>query len=126
MLVLSQNKVFRGDPSFIKDMHISWENSVIVTDKKFHVEKSLVNDMFIWFFLSCLFDGWTYPTNTSRGFHVETTWKRSFLCRFNVESMWCVYRVVQFHFVIIIIRVNDEKGNIKLYFLKDVYLKMFT
>ena len=30
------------------------------------------------------------PTNTSRGFHVETTWKRSFPRRFNVESAWCV------------------------------------
>ena len=35
-----------------------------------------------------------YPTNTPRGFHVETTWKRSFPRRFNVESTWCVCRVV--------------------------------
>ena len=35
-----------------------------------------------------------YPTNTSRGFHFETTWKRSFSRRFNVESTWCVYRVL--------------------------------
>ena len=29
-------------------------------------------------------------TNRPRGFHVETTWKRSFPRRFNVESTWCV------------------------------------
>ena len=34
-----------------------------------------------------------YPTNTPRGFHVETTWKRPFPRRFNVESTWCVYSV---------------------------------
>ena len=32
------------------------------------------------------------PTNTPRGFHVETTWKRSFPRRFNVESTLCVCR----------------------------------
>ena len=32
------------------------------------------------------------PTNTSREFHVEATWKRPFLRRFNVESTWCVCR----------------------------------
>ena len=31
------------------------------------------------------------PRNTPRGFHVETTWKRSFPRRLNVESTWCVY-----------------------------------
>ena len=30
------------------------------------------------------------PTDTPRGFRVETTWKRSFPRRFNVESTWCV------------------------------------
>ena len=30
------------------------------------------------------------PTDTPRGFHVETTWKRPFPRRFNVESTWCV------------------------------------
>ena len=34
------------------------------------------------------------PTNTPRGIHVETTWKRSFLRRFNVEATWCVCRLV--------------------------------
>ena len=34
-----------------------------------------------------------FPTNTPREFHVETTWKRPFPCRFNVESTWCVCRV---------------------------------
>ena len=34
----------------------------------------------------------TIPTNTRRVFHVETTWKRSFLCRFYVEYMWYIYR----------------------------------
>ena len=31
----------------------------------------------------------SYPTNTPRVSHVETTWKRR---RFNVEYTWCVYR----------------------------------
>ena len=30
------------------------------------------------------------PTDTPRGFHVETTRKRSFPRRFNMESTWCV------------------------------------
>ena len=34
------------------------------------------------------------PTNTPLGFHVETTWKRSFPPRFNVQSTWCVRRVI--------------------------------
>ena len=29
-------------------------------------------------------------TNTSRVFHVETTWKPSFSCQFNAEYTWCV------------------------------------
>ena len=32
------------------------------------------------------------PTNTPRVFHVEMTWKRTFPCRFNVESTWSVIR----------------------------------
>ena len=32
------------------------------------------------------------PTNIPRGFHVKTTWKRTFPRRFSVESMWCVCR----------------------------------
>ena len=32
-----------------------------------------------------------FPINTPRIFHVETTWKRSFPRRFNVEHMWCAY-----------------------------------
>ena len=35
-----------------------------------------------------------YPTNTPRGFHVETTWKRPFPRRFNVEPAWSVCRVI--------------------------------
>ena len=31
-------------------------------------------------------------TNTPRVFHVETTWKRLFPCRFNVEYTWSVCR----------------------------------
>ena len=34
------------------------------------------------------------PTNTPLGFHVETTWKRSFPPHFNVKSTWCVRRVI--------------------------------
>ena len=30
------------------------------------------------------------PKSTPRVFHVETTWKRPFLRRFNVEYTWCV------------------------------------
>ena len=33
-----------------------------------------------------------YPTNTPRGFHVETTWKWSLPRHFNVKSTWCVCR----------------------------------
>ena len=33
------------------------------------------------------------PTNTPRGFYVETTWKRSFPRSLNVELMWCVCRL---------------------------------
>ena len=35
----------------------------------------------------------SYPTNKPRVFHVETTWKRPFPRRFNVEYTWCVGRV---------------------------------
>ena len=35
----------------------------------------------------------TFPTNTPCIFHVETTWKRPFPRRFNVEYTWCVCRV---------------------------------
>ena len=35
----------------------------------------------------------TYPTNTPRVFHVETTWKRAFPRRFTVEYAWRVCRV---------------------------------
>ena len=33
-------------------------------------------------------------TNPTRVFHVETTWKRPFPSRFNVEYTWCVCRVM--------------------------------
>ena len=39
------------------------------------------------------------PTNTPRGFHVETTWKRPFPRCFNVQSTWCVCRANAFRFV---------------------------
>ena len=53
-------------------------------------------------------------------FHVQI---RVFLitCLFVVRRMFS-----SVHFVITIISVNDEKGNVKLYFLKDSYLNMFT
>ena len=38
--------------------------------------------------------GALFPTNVPCGFHVETTWKRSFPRHFHVESTWCVCRVV--------------------------------
>ena len=34
--------------------------------------------------------------------------------------------LVQFHFHIAIISMNDKKGDFKLYFLKDFHLKIFT
>ena len=34
-----------------------------------------------------------FTTDTPRGFHVETMWKRSFPRCFIVESTWCVCRV---------------------------------
>ena len=37
MLLSSQNKVFRADPYYIKEMQINWE-SLIIRDKKFHIE----------------------------------------------------------------------------------------
>ena len=40
-------------------------------------------------FLASFFGG-TYPTNTPRVFHFETTWKRMFSRRFNVEYTWSV------------------------------------
>ena len=52
------------------------------------------------------------PTNTSRVFHVETMWKRSFPRHFNVEYTWSVCRVTvkKFH----------------LWFSEEVYLvRMF-
>ena len=33
-----------------------------------------------------------FPTNIPRVFHVETTWRRSFPRRFNVEYKWSVCR----------------------------------
>ena len=35
-----------------------------------------------------------YSTNTPRGLHVQTTCKRPFPRRLNVESAWCVCRVI--------------------------------
>ena len=48
-----------------------------------------------------------HPTNTPHGFHVETTWKRLFPRRSNVESTWFVCRTIH-HGVIIItlVKVN--------------------
>ena len=40
--------------------------------------------------LLTIFAKTSIPANTSRGFHVETTWKLSLPRRFNVESTWCV------------------------------------
>ena len=37
------------------------------------------------------------PTNAPRVFHVETTWKRPFPRRFNVEYMWRVCSVYRFN-----------------------------
>ena len=47
MLLSSQNKVFRADSNYMKEIQVSWGSFVIVSDKKFHVQISLLNDMFI-------------------------------------------------------------------------------
>ena len=47
-----QVKVFRVDPNYIKE---AWGSFVIISDKKLYV-KVLLNDMFIWSFLTCLLD----------------------------------------------------------------------
>ena len=44
------------------------------------------------FGLSFLFVSKNSPANTPCVFHVETTWKRPFPDRFNVEYVWCVCR----------------------------------
>ena len=53
-----------------------------------------------------------HPTNTPRGFHVETTWKRSFPHRFNVESTWCCRAEsgTQFYPVVIFLFLYLSKG----------------
>ena len=56
--------------------------------------KYLINCKFYSAIISRLFTGTGIPTNTSRVFHVETTWKRTFSCRFNMEYMWCVCKNV--------------------------------
>ena len=47
------------------------------------------------------------PTNTPRGFHVETTWKRPFPRRFNVESTWCVCKDI----FLLLIAVRESNGK---------------
>ena len=53
----------------------------------------------------------SFQPKPSRGFHVETTWKRSFPRRFNVKSTWCVSRECSY-FVLIsyeaFLPVNDR------------------
>ena len=49
MLLSSQNRVFRADRNYIKDMQINGESSVVVRDKKFHVEIRVL-------LMTCLFD----------------------------------------------------------------------
>ena len=49
MLFSSQNKVFREDPNYVKEMQIDWESLVTVRNKKLHVEIRV-------FWVACLFD----------------------------------------------------------------------
>ena len=49
MFFLSQTRVFRADPNYIKEMQINWESFDIVRDKKFHVEMRV-------FLTACIFD----------------------------------------------------------------------
>ena len=44
--------------------------------------------------IKAVLDFWLFPTNTPRVFHVETTWKRSLLSRFNIKHTWCTFRIV--------------------------------
>ena len=68
---------------------------------------------------------------------MQTNWESFIIVRdkifhvkirfFLVTCLFVLLRcLVQFHFVIIIIGVDCEKGNLKLYFSKDSYLKIFT
>ena len=88
--------MFRVDPNYIKDMQINWESFVIVRDKKFDVAIGVL-------LMTCLFD--LFLT-----------------CLLDLVDV----SLVQFHFHIAIISMNDKKGDFKLYFLKDFHLKMFT
>ena len=45
-------------------------------------------------FKNTVFTEHLLPTNTSHGFHVDTTWKWPFPRHFNVESTWCLCRAV--------------------------------
>ena len=49
MLLSSENKVFRVDSNYIKEMQINWESFVIVGDKKYHFKIRV-------FLMTCLFD----------------------------------------------------------------------
>ena len=53
-----------------------------------------------------------HPANTPRGFRVETTGKRSFPRRFNVESTWCCRAEsgTQFYPVVIFLFFYLSKG----------------
>ena len=66
---------------------------LIFLPKKLWKDLSLFVFIFYNFSISMIIIS-QYPTNTPRGFHFKTTWKRSFPRRFNVESTWCVCRVV--------------------------------
>ena len=59
----------------------------------FKTTKRLKEPMIVNIYSKNSFELLTFPTNTPLGFHVETTWKRPFPRRFNMESMWCVCRV---------------------------------
>ena len=37
-----QNEVFSADPNYIKEIQINWESLVFITDKKFHVQLTLL------------------------------------------------------------------------------------
>ena len=47
------------------------------------------------------------PTNTPARFHVETTLKRSFPRRFNVESTWCVCRDIQLIIPVLLLHASS-------------------
>ena len=59
----------------------------------FKATKWLKEPMIVNIYSKNSFELLTFPTNTPRGFHFETTWKWPLPRRFNVKFMWFACRV---------------------------------